>query len=359
MRIVNILFNQKGPELQRIAGVEQSFIDYATIFSGEGHEVLSIARPDSPYKALLTKERSKVCEVKLSTNVDIFSIVKMTIAILRFRPDAIICHSGRAFIFARIAKFFLQVPIIAINHGTNAIKFLKADYVFNVNSFICKEIIDLGKDPKTCFVMPNMLQIPKDFTPPTKKIRHNPLIIGGLGRLSGEKAYNVSIRAVAILKSRGIIVNLHVGGSGALESYLRNLAKELGVEDQIKFLGWVKNKRTFFEDIDIFVLPSRYETFGIVILEAMLYKTPMIVADSWGPKDIIRDGVDGLLFSRDNEDEMPEPLANQIEKLYNDEELSRKMAESAYQRFWEKYSFDVVKKQIENLLTDILSPKTK
>jgi glycosyltransferase involved in cell wall biosynthesis len=353
MRIVNILFNQKNSAVQKIAGVEQSFIDYATIFSQNNNQVLSIIKTNSPYKSELLKAKSKICEVRLLANIDIFSILKVIFSIAIFKADVIICHSGRAFVVARIAKFFLRKPIIAINHGSNINKFLKADYVFNVNSFINSELIRIGKNPNTCFVVPNMLRIPDNLNVEESRFRQ-PLRIGSLGRLSGEKLYHVVIRALKILQESGIKVDFYLGGSGDQENRLRNLAKEQGVESQVKFLGWVGDKESFFDKIDIFILPSKFETFGIVLLEAMLYKTPIIASDSWGPKDIIENEIDGLLFSREDESKMPQLIANVVKKLNNDPSFANKIAQNAYKKLHKKYSMKVVSLQINKLVENII-----
>ena len=70
----------------------------------------------------------------------------MNCIFLRFNPDIIICHSGRALTFARIARIliFKKIPIAVIDHGINPIKFLKADYVLTVNSFFSIELIKAG-----------------------------------------------------------------------------------------------------------------------------------------------------------------------------------------------------------------------
>jgi glycosyltransferase involved in cell wall biosynthesis len=357
MRIVNILFNQKDSAVQKIAGVEQSFIDYATIFSQGNNQVLSIIKTNSPYKSELLKTKSKICEVALLANIDIFSILKVIFSIANFKADVIICHSGRAFVIAKLSKFFLRKPIIAINHGSNINKFLKADYVFNVNSFINGELIRIGKDPRTCFKVPNMLKIPDNLNIKERKHHHKPLHMGSLGRLSGEKFYHNVINALEILKKNGVEVDFYLGGSGDQESRLRNLAKDLGVENQVKFLGWVGDKESFFDKIDIFILPSKFETFGIVLLEAMLYKTPIIASDSWGPKDIIENEVDGLLFSRENEAKMPQLIADNIEKLNNDPDFANKIAQNAYEKLHKKYSMQVVGLQINNLVKNIIKNK--
>lgn len=358
MRVVNILFNYKKLSGDiHIAGVEKVFVDYSELLVKAGHQVLSIVKPKMAYKSNLIKCGSKLLEVNAKGYVDILSIGRIMFNILRFKPDVIVCHSGRALFMAKLASILFKIPTVAVNHGSNSNKFLTADYIFNINSYFNQEIINLGKDENTVFLVPNMMSIPENFSEPKNKIWHQPFRIGSLGRLSGEKAYNLIIRALKVLKDRKIEIECHIGGVGPQLEYLENLANELDVINQIKFLGWVGDKEAFFQEVDAFVLSSRFETFGIVLLEAMLYKVPMIIADSWGPKDIIEDGVDGLLFSRDNEMEMPELIANLIEKLIKDKDYAERLADNAYNKFHQKYSNEIVSKKIESLLEIIVKNK--
>ncbi len=102
-------------------------------------------------------------------------------------------------------------------------------------------------------------------------------------------------------------------------------------------------------------MPSLGETFGIVLLEAMLYNTPIITSDSWGPDEIINEGIDGLKVSKDDAQKMPQLLAQAILRLVNDEEFAKKLAVNASQKFFEQYSADVVSERLNNLLQDIVA----
>ena len=63
----------------------------------------------------------------------------------------------------------------------------------------------------------------------------------------------------------------------------------------MRFLGWVEDKRAFFETLDLFCVPSREEPFGIVVLEGMAHGRAVVATAAAGPREIIRDGIDGLL----------------------------------------------------------------
>ncbi len=364
MKIINTLFNyKKSTNDGKILGVERCFIDYSKHLILHGHEVASVTNQNMVYADAIKAVGSSILELPGKSRFDIFSILRLAFFCLRYKPDAVLCHSGRAMSFALAARFLCRkkFPVIAVDHGINPKKFLAADYVFTVNSYFSNELIKAGKAKNSAVVMPNMIDIPEGFEAPKKSEFRKPLKIGSLGRLYPEKFFDKMVRAVAVLKSRGIECEYVIGGVGPEEKKLNNLARELGVENNFKILGWTSDKKTFFDGIDVFVLPSFGETFGIVLLEAMLYKTPIIASNSWGPDEIIKDGFNGLKVSKDDEDEMPKLLADAIEKLINDQNLAKNLAENAFEDFLENYSsFKVGKKlnqAVEKIVKDFVRIK--
>jgi glycosyltransferase involved in cell wall biosynthesis len=349
MRIVNLLFNHKRSSVEKKAlGVERCFIDYSKYLLACDNEVLTVFKNGIPYLDEVLEVKSRHLGVNAINNRDVISIFQMAKAFAKFKPDVAICHSGRALSLTRVARFFSfrRFPIVAINHGSNVTKFLKADCVLSVNSFFAKKIADLGLGKERSLVIPNMINIPEGFEKIVKPAFRRPFRIGSLGRISGEKSFAVVLKAMAILRQRNIESEFYLGGTGNEEKNLKNLAKKLNLENNLKLLGWVADKKKFFEEIDIFTLPSNYETFGIVLLEAMLYSTPMVTSNSWGPDDIITNDVNGIKVSKDNIEEMPELLANAIEKLVRDEEFAKTLAVNAHEDFLQKYTTDIVTKKL-------------
>lgn len=352
MKIVNILFNhKKSSHDNKVLGVERCFIDYSRYLIELGNEVVSVLKTGMVYRDELKKTGSKTLELPAYNQGDVFSIFRLAALFFSFNPDVAICHSGRALAFARAARFvsFKKFPIIAIDHGIKPVKFIKADYVLAVNSFFSKELIKAGKPADRALVIPNMIEVPKDFSPLTKKPFRRPLRLGSLGRLYPEKFFDKTLRAMKVLRDRGIECEYVIGGVGPQEKPLNDLAKELGLENSFKILGWTTDKRKFFDEIDLFILPSYGETFGIVLLEAMLYSTPIITSNSWGPDEVIDEGINGLKVSKDDEIAMPGLLADAIERLMNDEELAKKLAKNAQEKFFANYTTEMVSKRLNEI----------
>lgn len=357
MKIVNVLFNhKKSSHDNKVLGVERCFIDYSKHFTLSGNQVLSVIKDGVVYKEEVEKTGSQVLQVSAFGKGDILTVLVLIKAFLKFKPDIVICHSGRAMFFARVVRAlsFLKFPIVVIDHGINPLKFLKADFVLTVNSYFSKELIKAGKNPQTALTIPNMMEVPPNFVKPIKPEFRNPIKIGSLGRLYQEKNFDKMIKAIAILRNRGINCEYVIGGVGPVHDSLNNLANEIGVADSFKILGWTSDKKAFFEEIDIFVLPSAYETFGIVLLEAMLYNTPIITTNSWGPDEVIENNVDGLKVSKDDDEKTPILLADAIEKLYKNQIFAAKLADKAYEKFFEKYSSQKVMKQLDDIINNIV-----
>ena len=345
MKIFNILFNyKKSTHDKKILGVERCFIDYSKYLSLKDNQVISVNKPGMVYADEARKFGDGYFEVPAFSKADIFSMFYMAFLFMKHGIDVAICHSGRAVFLSRVARFisFKKFPIVAIDHGINPTKFIKADYVLAVNSYFSKFLIDAGKSANRAEPIPNMICVPDGFSKLEKKPFSKPIRLGSLGRLYPEKFFDQTLRAMAVLKERGIESYYQIGGVGPMEDSLNALAKELGLEDNFKILGWTESKREFFDDIDIFILPSFAETFGIVLLEAMLHSTPIVTSNSWGPDEIIEDGINGLKVSKDDEKAMPTLLADAIEKFINDEDLAKKIAENAYNDFFQNYTTEVV-----------------
>ena len=360
MRILNILFNHnKATHDNQVFGVERCFIDYSKYFVKFGHNVVSVVQKGISYIDKVEQCGCKVETMSAFARFDVLTIFKMTKLFYKFRPEIVLCHSKRALYFVRIAKFLTcsKAPLIVINHGIKVEKFLKADYVLAVNSYFTQKLIEAGMPKNRAVAVPNMIEVAQDYKFLEKPQFRKPLKLGSLGRIYPEKNFDKVLYAMKILKDQGFECEYVIGGVGTKQKELEELARDLGLEKNFKVLGWTDDKKTFFENIDIFMLPSSSETFGIVLLEAMLYNTPIITSNSWGPEEIIDHEIDGIKVSKDDAKKMPELLAREIMRLNNDQEFAKKLAINAHKKFFEKYEANVVISGLEKLFVEILKGK--
>lgn len=177
------------------------------------------------------------------------------------------------------------------------------------------------------------------------------LFMGTLGRVKG---IDVLLNAIPIIRKE--IPNLHVYIAGKSESEgdnLKKLVKALNIEESVSFLGFVSGdeKYAYCKSADIYVQPSRYETFGVVLLEAMACGKPVVASNVGGIPFVVEDGKTGLLFESENVEE----LAEKIISLLGDKERRTKMGEAGRERAkgftWERSAertVEVYKEVIEN-----------
>ena len=131
-------------------------------------------------------------------------------------------------------------------------------------------------------------------------LAHHGPIIGIVGRLQRWKGMHVLVRAMPlVLEQYPDVLCLIVGGRHELEpdyeAHLECLIKELGIQQSVQLLGFQTNIPLWMQAMDVVVHASDHEPFGLVVIEAMALGKPVVAANSGGPREIINEGVDGLL----------------------------------------------------------------
>lgn len=144
-------------------------------------------------------------------------------------------------------------------------------------------------------------------------------IIGAIGRLEPQKGFDTLIRALAEIEG----ATLMVVGEGSERRALEHLARDLHVADRIVWMGWSDDPRSYLASFDVFALPSRFEGFPLVVLEALLARSAVVASDVGSVAEAVRDGQSGLLVRPDD----PAALAGAIRTLLEDEELRRRLGE--------------------------------
>ena len=148
-----------------------------------------------------------------------------------------------------------------------------------------------------------------------------------IGRLVYEKGFQIALEAMPELIERVPNTRFLVAGSGTHELELKKQAEQLGLMDHGTFLGWIGDDvlHQLYRIADVCVVPSIYEPFGLVALEAMASGCPCIVADTGGLREVVPHGEVGLRFrTRD-----PEALGRMVERVLTDAELTGRLVAEA------------------------------
>ncbi len=174
-------------------------------------------------------------------------------------------------------------------------------------------------------------------------------VLFALQRLAPVKRVDIAIQCVRHLLDQGVDrFTLLIGGSGPEAEALRRLTDRLGVQDCVRFLGFVPEKRIgeYFALSDIFVLTSPFETFGITLVQAMAAGVPIVAMRSSAIPEVVEDGKTGLLSSPLD----AQALAQNIQILLSDEDLRQALGQRGRRRAEELYDWNQIASQYENTL---------
>ncbi len=312
----------------------------------QGNDVLNIVSENS--QIIQEQERpDRYEQIKNLCQWDLYSILQLRSIFKKFDPDCIIAHTSRAIKFSYYAKFNTNYKLIAAAHNYNYKWFKKADYIFSITGHLA-EFLQARKIPQDqIYIVGNSLDITS-----TLRIRDfsKTITLGTLSRLVPQKGLDIFLRAVLLLQQRGGDFRVIIGGDGQQKTELEKLARKLNLRN-VEFVGWVKNKEQFFDNIDIFCLPSLIEPFGIVTLEAMMHSVPIIATKSEGPSQNISDGQNGLLCKLGD----AQDIAEKIWLLSRRPDMAKNLASNAYSYITNNFSSDIIQKTLNNHLRDICS----
>jgi len=197
-------------------------------------------------------------------------------------------------------------------------------------------------------VIPNGVDL-NVFRPLMRSPRQKRIVT--VGRLSEQKRFDILIEAFALVSEQVPEWSLHIFGAGELEAALRSQAASLSLDDRIAFRGLSAHLDEEFNTAEFFVLPSDFEGFGIVIVEALACGLPCIAfRDCHGPNVIIRHGHEGLLV----DERSPGALADSVLELIADDGRREAMRVSALLR---AHDFDLrsVERQWENYICSLVA----
>ena len=219
-------------------------------------------------------------------------------------------------------------------HGVERWMANRADRVITCSAYMREHVADIygleedritvipnGIDPSDLVTVEDLDELRRRFAAPDERL------VLLVGRLVYEKGFQLALEALPGLVERVGNVRFIVAGSGTHEEELRAQATELGLDDHGTFLGWIGDDmlHSLYRIADLTVVPSIYEPFGLVALEAMASGCPCLVADTGGLREVVPNDEVGLRFrSRD-----PESLGRMAERLLTDRQLRDRLTAEA------------------------------
>ncbi len=210
----------------------------------------------------------------------------------------------------------------------------------------------ITKNKNKLRVVYNAIEVKDDFCIKDKKTDN--IVIGMAGRINRWKGQGLFVdMAEKVLKEEKQVKFLIAGevyqGEDALRVNLKNKIKEKNLSEKVILLGLVNNMNEFYKGLDIFVLPSiKPEPFGLVVIEAMSHKLPVVATNHGGPVEIIDNEVDGFLVNYENAEEMSKVVL----KLIRDKSLRDKIASNAKSKVDRKFTIKSYVGSIEKILSE-------
>ncbi|MFI9652728.1 glycosyltransferase [Guyparkeria halopsychrophila] len=335
MRIAQVMFS-KG-----FGGAERYFVDLCLSLAARGHEVLAITHPESASRRHLEGQPGiRVMALRVRGNHDWLKLWPLARAIRAFRPDIVEAQLSRAGLYLGRIKHWLAAPLVTHVHNYLDLKYFRqVDFFTAATEDQARHLRELGVADDRVTVVPNFSMFPARERPAGEATTVVQLL--AFGRFVHKKGFDVLLRAVAHLPDQDAY-RLVLAGDGPDRDKLTALARELGIAERVAFPGWLEDVAPLLDQADVFVLPSRHEPFGIVVLEAMARGTAIVSTRTEGPVTML-DETTGWLCEIDNADDM----AKQLEDAIRDDAGRTARAQQAMVRYRERYCVDAVLPQME------------
>ncbi|SJZ41940.1 glycosyltransferase family 4 protein [Selenihalanaerobacter shriftii] len=192
------------------------------------------------------------------------------------------------------------------------------------------------------------VEVPMDF----KEKYTNGNLIFFIGRIVREKGVQVLLEAAPKILSATPDTQFVIAGKGPMLDELKSQVYNFGIADNVTFTGYIseEEKERLYQVADVAVFPSLYEPFGIVALEAMASKTPVVVSGVGGLDEIIEDGRDGLKALPGNANS----LAEKIIKLLTDQDYANSLQKTGYRKAVEDYSWQGIARKTKEVYQQVL-----
>jgi len=270
----------------------------------------------------------------------LISMYKLSHALKRYRIEIIHSNSRTTQVLACVLAKYKDFRHVATCHGffkrriSRRIFGTWGEKVIAVSQPVKEHLIrDFGVQEKNITLIYNGIEVARfnkqDVEFRTEMRRGLGLadapVVGIVGRLSDIKGHIYLIEAMQEVLKKNPQARLVIVGEGKMRKRLVSLSRRRGIEKSILFIPSVKETRDILSIMDVFVMPSLKEGLGLALMEAMAAGLAVIGSDIGGIKDLVRDGVNGLLVEPAN----VESLASAISKLLEDSEKRSRLGHQA------------------------------
>ena len=280
-----------------------------------------------------------------------------------FRPDVLVAHGFSEHLWGRYAGLLAKVPhLVHVEHNTRErytrwrlaqTRWLakRTDRIVGCSEGVRRVLLEMGMPPARTIAIPNGVRLQPFADAEAQPFAQRIPGIVMVARFSRQKDHATLLRAVALLRERGLAPPLLFAGGGKdlHRRPLEKLADELGIAAQVQFLGVVRDVPQRLMAHQLCVLSTHYEGMPLALLEGMAAGCAVVGSAVPGVREVLDDGVDGLLVA---EADAP-ALADALERVLRDPPFGARLAGAARRAAAEKYSRERMNRRYEELFLSL------
>jgi len=350
-------------------GQRQSFF-LAKELKRSGYSFQYVVQPKSPLHQKAAEAGLPVLPLKISSEADVLSILRLSLAMKRRKCRLVNFHDAHSVAVGSAAASLAKIPVRVISRRVdfplkkNVLS--RRKYTKNVDAFIAisegvkNVLVAGGIDSQLIRVIPDGI----DFAPYEEKNSVNYLrqelsfaqddyLVGIVAHLADHKGHKYLIQATKYLKEHTPKIKVIIVGEGPLRMELGRQAKEILVEDMVFFLGFREDVPQILNSLDMFVLSSYLEGMGSSLMDAMACRLPVVATRVGGIPEVVEHGKTGLLVSPRS----PKSLAKAILKLYENRELAHRLGQKGYEVVHQKFSAEAMASKAIDLYEELAEKK--
>lgn len=329
-------------------GVEQWMLNVSFHLAQRGHRTVVVGRSGSLFLQRIANRGVQARSVSFRSDIDPLTILHLARLFKRERTDLLCVNLNKELRVGGIAARLIGVRGMVCRKGLPMVRdtpIFRLTYRHWVDRIIVPSKNLKAEltaypwlDPERIDVIPNGVEVPvpsglRSAIRTHWGIEQKTKVVGSVGRLVPQKGYQYVLKAAPSILHHHPDVRFVFVGDGRERANLEHLADRFNVRSKVLFAGDTDHPLSMMEAMDVFVLPSIFEPFGQVLIEAMACSRPIVASRVGGIPEVVEDGVTGLLVPpRD-----PKALVEGILRLLDDEALARAMGAAGRKHVEERF----------------------
>lgn len=358
------------------AGGVERYLETLFKYSKGKVENILVCSQNYDYKKFKTLA-DRVIVLKMAHDIEPSSDIKVERTLRRIikqvKPDIVYAHSSKAGAFARIADLGLNNKIIYNPHGwafnmqQSAKKKEMYKWVEKISAHFCDKIVCISDAERESALRekickPSKLQVIyngidleeiEKTTPMSRDqlgIPDDAFVVGMVGRLSKQKAPDTFVKAAKLIKEKIHNAFFLMVGDGELRDQIENLINQYDLGSSFLITGWVDNPTAYMKIMNVGMLLSRWEGFGLVLPEYMACGVPIVATNVDAIPNIIQDGINGMLVDKDDYHK----AVDAVDRLFKQPDLTSSLVKNAKNIVKTKFDGKRVAQNSEQLYKELI-----